>query len=277
MTRILVFLALMPLVPPCRGQEPRPGPQVLRAGCSPGDDRLGTISSDDMVEVHGALAGGEETCYRVTLARAGQTITGYVLGGTLPAVTAFVKQQAAYRDASFEAQDQLERARREALSRAQAAPAPANASSANASSLDKLDPEMPVNFEEFGGRDIKGKPFSLSGLGGRVILVTFWSPRSAASKRQLLTVLPLYSQYKRAGLQAVGISMDPNPSHIAQALDDITLDWPQIPDRSGMAQRYGASAATGTTLVLDASHHIVAAGLTGPALERKVRELLSAR
>jgi hypothetical protein len=44
-----------------------------------------------------------------------------------------------------------------------------------------------------------------------------------------------------------------------------------------MAQRYGVNPAKGGTLVLDASHHILAAGLTPAELEKKVRELLAAR
>jgi peroxiredoxin len=265
-------MALPQIVLLCAGQDARPAPQALRAGCSPDDERIGIVNLDDTVEVIRALASGEEICYKVMITRGGQVLTGYVLGDALPAVAAFVNQQKKYRDESFEAQDELERARKESLSRAQPVTAATNPRAAA-----EPNPDMPADFEEFAGKDVTGKPFSLAGLGGRLILVTFWSPRSAPSKRQLLTLLPLYNQYKRAGLRAVGISMDPNPSHISAALDDITLGWPQIPDRSGLAKRYGVNPATGTTLVLDASHHILAAGLTPSALEKKVRELLAAR
>ena len=134
---------------------------------------------------------------------------------------------------------------------------------------------MPAEFAEFGGRDLSGKAVSLSSLGGKVILVTFWSPRNAASKGRLLALIPLYNQYKRAGLRAVGISMDPDPAHMSEALDDVTLTWPLIPDRNGLAKRYGVNGATGTTFLLDASHRILAAGLTPAELEKKVRELLA--
>ncbi len=266
MRRILVFLPLALLVSLGRGQTPQASPEALRSGCSADDEQLAALRGNDAVEVRQALAGEDETCYQVILMRDGKAVTGFVLGNSLPAVRAFVKRQARYRDLAF-AQEQ-QRAWQEALARQRAA---ATAKSAAAT---KLDPGMPAEFEEFGGKDSKGKPFSLAGLGGRVILVTFWSPKSAGSKGQLLRVLPLYNQYKGDGLRAVGISMDPNPQHIGQALDDITLGWPQVADRSGMAKRYGASAATGTTLILDASHHILAAGLAPAELEKKVRELM---
>jgi peroxiredoxin len=274
MTRIFTLVPLALLGPWCMGQQLQPPSQALRAGCSSEDAQLGNIGPDDAVEVNQALAGGEQTCYRVTLTRSGQSVTGYVQGEALPVVAAFLREQQKYRDASFEAQDRLdrERARQEAVARAKAP-----ASGPNSQPSAKLSPDMPASFEEFGGRDITGKSVSLSGVGGRVILVTFWSPRSASSKGQLLTVLPLYNQYKRAGLRAIGIGEDSNPARLAQALDDISLGWPQLPDRTGMAQRYGVNPAKGGTLVLDASHHILAAGLTPAELEKKVRELLAAR
>src|ERR1700722_7066295 len=228
MTRVLILIALAQVALRCAGQDTHPDPQALRAGCSEDDAQLGTIGFEDAVEVNQSLAGGEKTCYRVKLTRGGQALTGYVLGDVLPAVTAFLNQQKKYRDESFEAQDALEQARKEALSKTSP-----DVAGTNPRPAPMLNPEAPANFEEFAGKDAAGKPVSLAGIGGRVILVTFWSPRNAASKRQLVALLPLYNQYKRAGLRAVGISMDPDPRHISEALDDITLGWPQMPDRSG--------------------------------------------
>jgi hypothetical protein len=86
--------------------------------------------------------------------------------------------------------------------------------------------------------------------------------------------MPFLGQDKPRGLRAVGISADPNTSHTRDAVDDMPMSWPQIPDRTGLAKKYGADPKAGTTLVLDSSHHIVAAGLAGPQLEQKVRQLL---
>ena len=61
------------------------------------------ISLDDPVQVTQALAGGEETCYKVTLTRGGQAVTGYVLGDALPAVAAFLKTFPKPTDADIDA------------------------------------------------------------------------------------------------------------------------------------------------------------------------------
>jgi peroxiredoxin len=239
----------------------------LRNGCEAGDQEFMLVQPEDTVQVISALAGSEKTCYKVTLMRDGKKTVGYVLGEALPAVAAFAHAREKAAAASFEEEAQWRR-----LSSTSPKPAPEKSPSTAG-----LPPNMPRTFEDFSARDSAGNKTSLSGMGGRVILVTFWSPGSPASIRQLVSLAPLFNQYKNSGLKAVGISADPNPSRVLEALDDVTLGWPQVPDRSGLAARYGVNAKAGTTLVLDADHHIVAAGLSGPELEQKVRELLAER
>jgi peroxiredoxin len=243
---------------------PMAAAQSVRDGCEAGGQEIVQAKPEDTVQVISALAGSEQTCYKVSLTRDGKKTVGYVLGEALPAVAAFAHAREKAAAASFE-----EEARWRHLSSARPKPAPENSRSTAG-----LPPNMPRTFEDFSARDAVGNRTSLSGMGGRVVLVTFWSPGSPASTRQVVSLAPLFNQYKNSGLKAVGISADPNPSHILEALDDVTLGWPQIPDHTGLAARYGANAKAGTTLVLDADRHIVAAGLSGPELEQKVRELL---
>jgi len=237
----------------------------MRAGCDAGSLEVAQVSPSDPLRVVSAIAGGEQTCYEVVLSQDGRQYNGYVLGEGLPAVAAFVRQREHAAVASFEGQDRLARlAAAQAKSLAKHDPAPGNGK-----------PEISGVFENFAARDTAGKTVSLSGLAGRVTLVTFWAPGSAASIRQLVSLVPLYNEYKHSGLRAIGISADPNASHALAALDDLILGWPQIPDRAGLTKQYGADARAGTTLVLDGSHHIVAAGRAGPELEQKVRQLLA--
>jgi hypothetical protein len=249
----------------------------LRSGCSPDDDELTRVSPDDAVQVEGALAGGEQTCYKVTLTRDGKPTTGYLLGETAPAVAAFVHGRERTEADHFAA----EAAR--AAAAAAAAEAEATAAAAKAAlasvSADTSKPaavlETPRVFENFSARDLNGKGVSLAGLGGRVVLVKFWSPRNRASMRDLVSLQSLYDQYKGRGLRAIGISSDPIVGDMLEALDDVTLGFPQVPDRYGLTQRYATDGKAPTILVLDASHRIVGAGLTGAALERKIRDLLA--
>jgi peroxiredoxin len=136
------------------------------------------------------------------------------------------------------------------------------------------DPKSAGIFPDFSGRDTKGRAVSLSGLDARVIIVSFWSPGTKTSQNQLTSVLPLYNQFHRRGLAAVGISMDPDPRRILPSLDDVTIPWPQISDRAGLATHYDVDPRAGKTFVLDASHHIIASGTMGPQMEATIRNLL---
>lgn len=256
--KTLALTLLLGLVPPVATA------QSLRVGCEPQDREIAQLTPTSTVHVVSALAGEEQTCYQVVLASDGKQVTGYVLGEAMPAVAAFVHEREKEAAASFQGQALWEHSRPK--------PDPKTDRSAPGST-----PNQAATFEDFAARDTAGNSVSLSGMGGRVVLVTFWSPRSPASMHHLASLMPLVNAYHRSGLRAVGISADPNAGHIIEALDDITLNWPQIPDRAGLAARYGANPKTGTTLVLDAAHHIVAAGLSGPELEQKVRELLGTR
>jgi len=234
--------------------------EPLLTGCDSAGPEIAQVRAADNLRIVSAIAGEGETCYEAVLKRDGNDTTGYLLGENSPAVQAFVRQREKAAVDSFQAQDEW------AHLMAKQAKTPAPAVSG---------PKPGEVFEDFSARDLTGKSISLSGLGGRVTLVTFWSPRSPGSVNQLASLLPLFNQYRRSGLRAVGISADPNASHSWETLDDVTLGWPQIPDHAGLAAKYGADPKKGTTLVLDSSHHIVAAGLSGSDLEQKVRQLLA--
>jgi len=238
--------------------------EPLRSGCSPDNDQVATVGPSDQVKVIMAESGWDSPCYKVIVTRAGQDLSGYVLGNALPAIREFQRQR-----------EQASVAASEAAARLALAQATTKNSAATEPGKPK-DPLISTKFEDFSGRDSKGKPVSLSGLNGRVTVVTFWSPKSASSQNELMRVMPLYNQLHKSGLAAVGISMDPNGRQIAPALDDRSPAWPQMPDQSGMAARYHVDPRAGETFVLDASHRVVAAGPMGPDIEKAVRRLLAA-
>ncbi len=235
----------------------------LRSGCSSDDPQVSTIGAADNVQVEMALAGeGPGTCYKLVVNKPGGTITGYVLGDSVPAVAAFVRSR-----------EEASRAAAEAQARAALAPPPKAGDKAQAK---PLDPDAPSHFDNFSWRDWHGNPGSLSGLGGRATLVTFWPPGSAQSRKQLNSIDPLYKEFRGSGLAAVGVSMNPNTKQMFEVLDDTNFTWPQIPDQGGLAAKYHVNPRVGETFVLDASHNVVAAGPMGPEIEKAVRQLLTA-
>jgi len=239
--------------------------EPLRSSCSPNDKQIATVAPSDQIQVLSALAGEEKPCYRITISRSGVSLTGYVLSDDLPAIEAFQRERAKASQAAAEAQARL------ALAQAAATP------KAGEKEPEKpKDPLVSTKFADFSGRDSQGKPVSLSALKGRATLVNFWSPKSGQAERQVMSVMGLYNQFHGSGLAAVGVSMDPNPNHITDALDDVSPNWPQMPDKSGLAANYNVDPRAGKVFVLDSSHRIVAAGPMGPDIEKAVRQLLTA-
>jgi len=202
------------------------------------------------------VAGWDAACYKITVSRPAGNLTGYVLGNSLPAIAEFQRQR---EKASVAAAEVDARA---ALKQAAADPKSAE--------TEPKDPAVSTQFRDFSGRDYHGKPVSLSGLKGRATLVTFWSPTNAQSQDDLTRERPLYNQLHKNGLEAIGISMDPRAIRIDLALEDRSFEWPQMPDRSGLAALYHVDPRAGKTFVLDASHKV------GPEIEKAVRQLLAA-
>jgi peroxiredoxin len=239
-----------------------PAAEPLRSGCSIDDPQIATIGVGDRVHVETALAGDSQTCYKVNLVRAGENLVGYVLGESLPAVAEFVRHR---EKASEEAAAADARRAREAPKLAK-----------SGEPIKSVDPLVSTQFDDFTARDASGKRVSLSGLNGKVTVVTFWSPGDKRSIGQLESVMPLYKQFHSSGLAAVGVSMDPKASRVWEALDDVTLPFAQVPDQSGLAARYNVDSRAGKTFVLDASHRIVAAGPMGPDIIKAVHQLMDA-
>jgi peroxiredoxin len=250
-------------------QAPPPSPMALRAGCSADDEQIAYINPSDPVQVGMALAGEGETCYRITLERGGDNLTGYVLGDALAAIQAFVHRRELASKAASEAEARL--AREEAERKGKTPDSAKNGEPAK-----PPDPLISTQFADFAAKDVNGKLVSLSGLKGKVTLVTFWSPSHPRSIGELRSVEPLYNGSHANGLAAVAISTDPRVYRISEALDENTLPFPQIPDTIGLAARYNIDPKVGKTIVLDQNYRVIAAGSMGPDMLKTVRQALNA-
>jgi hypothetical protein len=212
---------------------------------------ISTVGSTAAVQVVSAVASGGPICYGVVAEVDGKEVRGYVLGPALPAIAAF------------------ERKRRAGQSVAEAPPLPVE-QAADGSGPDK--PKVP--FGSLRGTDLNGKYVDMDDMKGKVTLVCFWSPGSKASQADLAEVQVLYDSYRRVGgMQAIGVSMDPNANHAVGALDDFSTSFPNIPDRSNIAGEHGISGPQ--VLLLNAKQEIIASGLRGKELQEAVKKAMA--
>ncbi len=124
------------------------------------------------------------------------------------------------------------------------------------------------------GTDLDGKPVSLAGLKGNVVLVVFWASWCLPSSAEIAALDQVYSTYRDRGLRVLGINVDPlqNDSpkletlmpNIRRFLLDHNVRWPNLINGTGAndyAKAYGVAeiptnvliGRDGTVLHLDLS------------------------
>ncbi len=130
-------------------------------------------------------------------------------------------------------------------------------------------------FEAWSGVDIDGRKMQIVPGGAKVTLVTFWAAQSSAARRYVQTMASAASEFQAKGAKAYGLVEATNSTQAEYYLDNMNLDSPQALDRQKLAAKYNANATKGTTLVLDASNHIVLASSNLAEIRAKVASLLA--
>ncbi|MEN6556559.1 MAG: M56 family metallopeptidase [Thermoguttaceae bacterium] len=85
---------------------------------------------------------------------------------------------------------------------------------------------------DFTATDLDGKAFSLSDAAAKhqYVLLHFWVSTSHASENELRTLRRLDAQYKKSGLQIVGVNGDSDANAVRQTIEKLSIAYPQILD-----------------------------------------------
>jgi thiol-disulfide isomerase/thioredoxin len=125
--------------------------------------------------------------------------------------------------------------------------------------------------------DINGKPVSLDSFKGQYVLVDFWASWCGPCRAENPNVVKAYKEYHPKGFTILGVSLDESKDKWLAAIKKDQLDWTQVSDLKGwqnsVADMYGIKGIP-MNLLLDKEGKIIAKGLRGEDLEKKLAELL---
>ena len=133
-----------------------------------------------------------------------------------------------------------------------------------------MAPELTMN-------DVNDKPFSLSQLRGKYVLIDFWASWCAPCRDENPNVVAAFNQFKDKNFTVLGVSLDKNKAAWINAIKEDKLNWQHISDL-----KYWNTAAVGLygfdgipyNVLIDPQGKIIATGLREMALQNKLAELL---
>lgn len=130
---------------------------------------------------------------------------------------------------------------------------------------------------DFTQEDTQGKPFKLSSLRGKYVLIDFWASWCAPCRAENPNLLKAYQALKDKQFEIVSISLDDNKKSWLHAVEMDKLPWEQVSDLKGwkneLAVKYGISAVP-QNFLLDPSGKIIAKNLRGEDLYTKLSEIM---
>lgn len=136
--------------------------------------------------------------------------------------------------------------------------------------LDQTAPEISLP-------DVNGKPFLLSSLRGKYVLVDFWASWCGPCRKENPNVVNAYNKFKDKNFTILGVSLDKEKTDWEEAIKKDGLTWTHVSDlkqwESSMVPLYQFDGIPFNVLV-DPQGKIIATGLRGEELERKLAEVL---
>ena len=131
---------------------------------------------------------------------------------------------------------------------------------------------------DFSQNDIKGKSLSIGSLRGKYVLIDFWASWCVPCRKENPAVVMAYNKFKNNGLEVLGVSLDSKKVDWIKAIKMDKLPWLHVSDLNGwnneVSTMFGIRSIPDNMLI-DRDGKVLARGLRGENLEKKLAEIFS--
>jgi thiol-disulfide isomerase/thioredoxin len=134
-------------------------------------------------------------------------------------------------------------------------------------------------FPDFAEKDLGGKPISVAGFKGKVVLVDFWATWCGPCRGELPNVIATYKKHHPDGFEIIGVSLDSDRDKLDAFLKQTDgMTWQQFFDGQGwsnkLAVKYGVQSIPFAVLI-GPDGKIIGKSLRGEELEDAVAGALA--
>lgn len=135
---------------------------------------------------------------------------------------------------------------------------------------------------DFTMNDIEGKPFTLSSLKGKVVMIDFWATWCPPCIRSIPEAKSIWNTYKKKDFVLLGISLDKDLDTWKQYVKEQQMSWTQVADGNfwdnKAAMLYGIGSIP-SVWILDQEGNVALKDVNplseGEAIRAKITELLT--
>ena len=131
---------------------------------------------------------------------------------------------------------------------------------------------------ELEGTTMQGKPFRLSSLRGKPVVLHYWATWCEPCKQDMKQLRRLQASYQRAGLQLVGVNVDLTQPQAQRYLQQSQVPWTQLFEPGGLegsrlARRFGVQTLP-MMMLIDPQGKVVRHNVRAAELQAEIDRIL---